>query len=63
MVKTISSANTAMGLIPAIDEEELGVILLQFHSSSVKALLICHVLVLCSAGCSGAGSQEKRERK
>lgn len=63
MVKTISSADIAMGFIPTIDEEKLGVILLPFHSSSFKALLICPVLVLCSVGCLGVGHQEKRERK
>lgn len=63
MVKTISSADIATGFIPAIDEEEPGVILLQFHSSSIKALLMCPVLVLCSVGCLGDGHQEKRERE
>lgn len=57
MVKTISSVDIAMAFVPTIEEEKLGVILLLFHPSSIKALLICFVLVL------GAGDQEKRERE
>lgn len=63
MFKTISRADIAMGFVPTIDEEKLGGILLLYHSSSIKALLILPCVGFVFSWLFGGWTSRKKEEE